>query len=56
VVSGAPVTIEGLLSGGGTVNDQQVQQVRFPRPGRYALMCFFYEHQRLGMYRIVDVR
>jgi hypothetical protein len=53
VVSGAPITIEGLLSGGGATNDQQV---RFPRAGRYALLCFFNEHQRLGMYRILDVR
>jgi hypothetical protein len=53
VVAGAPVVIEGLLSGGGTANDQQV---RFPRAGRYAIVCFFDDHQELGMYRIVSVR
>jgi len=33
-----------------------VAQVRFPRAGRYALICFFEGHAEQGMYRIVRVR
>lgn len=53
LVAGAPVAVQGLMSGGGTSNDQQV---RFSRRGRYGLVCFFDEHHRLGMYRVVRVR
>jgi hypothetical protein len=30
--------------------------VSFGRRGRYAMVCFFAEHNRLGMYRIYRVR
>jgi hypothetical protein len=53
LLSGSPSTLQNLISGGGTANDQQV---RFPRAGRYGLVCFFNEHHRLGMYRVVRVR
>jgi plastocyanin len=53
VVAGAPYTAQNIISGGDTSNDQEV---RFPKKGRYGLVCFVNEHQRLGMYRIVTVR
>jgi hypothetical protein len=53
VIAGAPYSLQGLLSGGNTANDQEV---RFPKRGRYGLVCFVHEHHRLGMYRIVTVR
>ena len=37
----------------GSVTDQDV---RFPRRGRYALVCFIEDHQAQGMYRVVNVR
>jgi len=37
----------------GSVTDQDV---RFPRQGRYALVCFIENHQAQGMYRVVNVR
>ena len=52
VVAGAPVSVQDLISPG-TVNDNEIT---FQRAGRYALVCFFGEHNRLGMYRIVRVR
>ena len=52
VVAGEPVDIQGLISQGST-NDNEVS---FSRPGRYAMVCFFSEHNRLGMYRVVRVR
>jgi hypothetical protein len=52
VVAGEPVDVQGLISQGST-NDNQV---RFPRRGRYAMVCFFSEHNRLGMYRVYRVR
>jgi hypothetical protein len=52
VVAGAPVDVQGLISPGST-NDNQVS---FGRPGRYAMVCFFSEHNRLGMYRVYRVR
>jgi hypothetical protein len=52
VVAGEPVDVQGLISQGST-NDNEV---RFRRPGRYAMVCFFSEHNRLGMYRIYRVR
>ncbi|MEA2180449.1 MAG: hypothetical protein QOG77_3746 [Solirubrobacteraceae bacterium] len=33
-----------------------VNEVRFPRAGRYALICFFEGHAAQGMYRVVRVR
>jgi hypothetical protein len=53
VVAGAPYGLQGIISGGNTANDQEV---RFQRAGRYGLVCFFGEHHRLGMYRVVRVR
>jgi hypothetical protein len=52
VVAGEPVDVQGLISQGST-NDNEV---RFPRRGRYAMVCFFGEHNRLGMYRVYRVR
>jgi hypothetical protein len=52
VVGGPPVTVQGLISQG-TTNDNEV---RFARRGRYAMVCFFGEHNRLGMYRVYRVR
>jgi uncharacterized cupredoxin-like copper-binding protein len=53
VIAGAPISAQGLISGGGTANDQQV---RFPRAGRYGFVCFFDSHERQGMYRVITVR
>ena len=53
IVGGAPSALQTILSGGGNFDDQQVS---FARAGRYALVCFFNEHNRLGMYRVVNVR
>jgi hypothetical protein len=53
LVAGAPTIVQNILSGGGATNDQTV---RFSRTGRYALVCFFNEHHRLGMFRVVNVR
>jgi hypothetical protein len=53
ISAGAPYSLQGVLSGGNTANDQEV---RFARAGRYGLVCFFGEHHRLGMYRLVTVR
>jgi hypothetical protein len=33
-----------------------VNEVRFPRTGRWALICFFENHAEQGMYRVVNVR
>jgi hypothetical protein len=52
VAAGEPVDVQGLISQGST-NDNEV---RFPRRGRYAMVCFFSEHNRLGMYRVYRVR
>jgi hypothetical protein len=53
IAGGQPTVLQNILSGGGNFNDQQVS---FARAGRYALVCFFNEHNRLGMYRVVSVR
>jgi hypothetical protein len=53
IVGGTPSALQTILSGGGNFDDQQVS---FARAGRYALVCFFNEHNRLGMYRVVNVR
>ncbi len=51
-VAGPPLEVQGLISPL-TTNDNEV---RFPRRGRYAFVCFFGEHNRLGMYKIFRVR
>lgn len=33
-----------------------VNQVRFPKAGKWALICFFENHAAQGMYRVVNVR
>ena len=53
VLSGTPYDLQGVISGGNTANDNEVQ---FPKAGRYGLVCFFDEHHRLGMYRVVTVK
>jgi uncharacterized cupredoxin-like copper-binding protein len=53
VLAGEPTEVQNLISGGGA---SDVQTVSFSRTGRYGLVCFFNEHHRLGMYRIVNVR
>jgi hypothetical protein len=53
IAGGQPTVLQNILSGGGNSDDQQVS---FARAGRYALVCFFNEHNRLGMYRVVTVR
>jgi hypothetical protein len=52
IVAGEPVTVQDLISPGSS-NDNEV---RFRRAGRYAFVCFFGEHNRLGMYRVFSVR
>jgi hypothetical protein len=51
VVAGEPVNVQGLISQGST-NDNEVT---FGRRGRYAMVCFFSEHNRLGMFRVYQV-
>jgi hypothetical protein len=53
LIAGGPYSLQELISGGNTANDQDV---RFPKAGRYGLVCFIHEHHRLGMYRVVTVR
>ncbi len=53
IVTGPPQALQDPISGGDTANDQEI---RFAKRGRYALVCFFNEHHRLGMYRLVNVR
>jgi hypothetical protein len=53
LVAGNPSLLQGLISGGGVTNDQEV---RLAKAGRYGLVCFIHEHQELGMVRIVRVR
>jgi hypothetical protein len=45
-------SVQSLVTRGADV----VSEVRFPRAGRYALICFFEGHAQQGMYRIVRVR
>jgi hypothetical protein len=52
IVAGQPVDVQGLISQGSA----SVNEVRFPRRGRYAMVCFFGEHNRLGMSRVYRVR
>ena len=53
LLAGNPTVLQNILSGGGAADDQTVT---FSRTGRYALVCFFNEHHRLGMFRVVNVR
>jgi hypothetical protein len=43
--------VQSLVTRGADV----VNEVRFPRAGRYALICFFEGHAQLGLYRVVGV-
>jgi hypothetical protein len=52
IAAGPPYSLQSLISPG-TTNDNAV---RFPRRGRYAFVCFFGEHNRLGMYKVFRVR
>jgi hypothetical protein len=52
IVAGPPFSLQSLISPG-TTNDNAV---RFPSRGRYAFVCFFGEHNRLGMYKVFRVR
>jgi plastocyanin len=53
VLSGAPYMAQNILSGGDTSNDGEVS---FPKSGKYALVCFIDQHDRLGMYKLVTVK
>ena len=53
IVAGEPYMAQGIVSGGGLTN---YQEVKFPRSGRYGLVCFIYEHHALGMARVVSVK
>jgi hypothetical protein len=44
IVAGPPFSLQSVISPG-TTNDNEV---RFPRRGRYAFVCFFGNHNRLG--------
>jgi hypothetical protein len=52
IVAGEPVDVQGLISQGSSSDNE----VRFARRGRYGMVCFFGEHNRLGMYRVYRVR
>jgi len=52
LVAGPPITVQNLISPE-TANDNEI---RFPRRGRYAFVCFFGAHNALGMYRVYRVR
>jgi hypothetical protein len=52
VVAGDPVDLQGLISPGSA----NANEVSFPRRGRYEMVCFFAEHNRLGMFRTIRVR
>ena len=53
VLSGAPYMAQNILSGGDTSNDGELS---FPKSGKYALVCFIDQHDRLGMYKLVTVK
>jgi hypothetical protein len=46
------IEVQSLITRGSNV----VNEVRFPRTGRYALICFFEGHAEQGMYRVVRIR
>jgi hypothetical protein len=52
IAAAEPVDVQGLISQGSSSDNE----VRFARRGRYAMVCFFGEHNRLGMYRVYRVR
>jgi hypothetical protein len=52
IVAGAPVDALSLISQGST----QTNEIRFPRRGRYAMVCFFGAHNELGMSRVYRAR
>ena len=53
VLSGAPYMAQNIISGGDTGNDEELS---FPKSGKYALVCFVDQHDRLGMYKLVTVK
>jgi hypothetical protein len=53
VLSGAPYMAQNIISGGDTGNDEELS---FPKSGKYALVCFIDQHDRLGMYKLVTVK
>jgi hypothetical protein len=53
LVVGAPYMAQNIISGGDTAN---VQELSFPKKGRYGLVCFIDGHDRLGMYRVITVK
>jgi uncharacterized cupredoxin-like copper-binding protein len=53
IAGGQPVELQNLLGGGGAANDHAI---RFSRAGRYGLLCFVDDHEKLGMYRVITVR
>lgn len=53
LVTGAPFMAQNVLSGGDTGNDQEI---KFPKKGRYGMLCFIDGHERLGMYKIITVK
>jgi hypothetical protein len=53
ILAGAPYSVQNVISGGDTSNDEEVH---FSKRGRYGLVCFLSGHERLGMYRVVSVK
>jgi plastocyanin len=53
IVAGEPYMAQNVLSGGDTANDQEL---KFPKKGRYGLLCFIDGHNRLGMYKLITVK
>jgi hypothetical protein len=53
IIAGTPYIVQNVISGGETSNDQEL---RFPNKGRYGLVCFIQQHQRVGMYRVISVK
>ena len=51
--SAAVYGLQNLISGGNAANSQEI---RFPKAGRYGLVCFFNGHHVLGMYRVITVK
>jgi hypothetical protein len=46
------ISAQGLITRGAV----SYNELRFPKRGRYAMMCFFEGHNAQGMYRIIRVR
>jgi plastocyanin len=53
IAAGEPFMAQNVLSGGDTANDQEI---KFPKKGRYGLLCFIDGHNRLGMYKLITVK